>query len=195
MKILKKQASKKVQTSHSFEVFAQNPQKRNNVHTFKIWPTEETMNKHSKTEFSVFGRSTNSAEPSTAKESPWVPVLSADTLLPACCCSECFTRRKKKDCFTMLLKIILMSIFPHRCNTTYHISCSHATYSQAHSLLQKRKKRSFSYSVFLSLSFLVYSIKSVCRIFGGGLIFLFKHYPLINTMRRYISIYAGIYWK
>lgn len=91
MKILKKQASKKVQTSHCFKVFAQNPQKRNNVHTFKIWPTEETMNKHSKTEFSVFGRSTNSAEPSTAKESPecqfcllthcYLPVAAVSALL------------------------------------------------------------------------------------------------------------------
>lgn len=100
MKILKKQINKKIQISHPFKVFAPTPQKLDHVCTFKIWPTEETMNKCSKTESSVFGRSTDSAVPSTAKESR-VPVVFADTLLPACCCSECFSKRKKKDCFRM----------------------------------------------------------------------------------------------
>lgn len=68
--ILKTRISKIVQITHPFIVFGQNHQKLNHVHTFKIWPTEETMNKCSKTEPAVFGRSTNSAEPSTAKENP-----------------------------------------------------------------------------------------------------------------------------
>lgn len=93
MKILKKQIRKKIQTSNPFKIFAQNRQKQNHVHTFKIWPTEETMNKCSKTESSIFGRSTHSAEPSTAEENPechfclltrcYLPVAAVSALVKA----------------------------------------------------------------------------------------------------------------
>lgn len=111
MKILKIQISKKVQTSHLFKVVAQNPQKLNHVHTFAIWLIEETMNTCSKTESSIFGRSTNSAEPSTGEGNP-----DCQFCLLTCCyllvaAVSALVKGKKKDCFITLLKIILKSIF------------------------------------------------------------------------------------
>lgn len=128
MKIFKQQISKKVWISHTYKIFAKTPQKLNHVHTLKIGPTVETMNKCSKTEYSVFGRSTNSAEPSTAKENPECQFcLLTRCYLPVAAVSA-FVKRKKKDCFIISFKIILKSFFS--IDMQYHLPLdifSHAT--------------------------------------------------------------------